>query len=106
MDTHVAVPAGPALAAYRVVQESLTNSSRHAAGSVVSVRLRVCGDGVDLVTEDTGGRATSAGSGFGLQGIKERVLMYGGQVDAGPRADGAGWRVHAWIPIAASEVRP
>jgi signal transduction histidine kinase len=92
------LPAGTALTAYRVVQESLTNARRHAFGGSVTVRVTFHNGGVDLVTEDTGGIQTSTGSGFGLRGIRERVEMYGGRVDVGPRTDGPGWCVHAWIP--------
>lgn len=102
VDPGVQVPAGPALAAYRVVQESLTNAGRHAAGSTVSVNVCVGPTGIDLVTEDSGGVDTSTGSGFGLRGIRERVEMYGGHVDAGPREEG-GWRVHARIPVRSVE---
>jgi signal transduction histidine kinase len=93
------VPAGPALAAYRVVQECLTNVRRHAAGAAVSVQVCVSSAGVDVVIQDTGGSSTSAGGGYGLRGIIERVEMYGGRVEAGRCVDGAGWRVHAWIPV-------
>jgi signal transduction histidine kinase len=97
------LPPGAALTAYRVVQESLTNARRHADGGAVTVRLRYRSDGVELVTEDTGGSSTSRGGGFGLRGLRERVELYGGRVSAGPRVDGPGWRVCAWIP--AHEVR-
>jgi signal transduction histidine kinase len=92
-----AVPAGAGLTAYRIVQEALTNTVRH-AGPGSSARVRVtCGAGcVDvLVTDDGAGTPVPgpAGSGRGLVGMGERVEVFGGELDAGP--DGDGWRVAA-----------
>jgi signal transduction histidine kinase len=100
------LPAGTSLTAFRVVQESLTNARRHAFGGSVTVRVTFHNGGIDLVTEDTGGIQTSTGSGFGLRGIRERVEMYGGRVEAGPRTNEPGWRVHAWIPTLPVEAGP
>jgi signal transduction histidine kinase len=94
------VPAGLALTVYRVVQEGLTNARRHAVGSAVSVRLGYENAWMDVTVEDDGGGARSSeGSGQGLQGVRERVEMYDGQLDAGPRGDRPGWRLHARLPV-------
>ena len=96
------LPAMADLAAYRVVQEALTNARRHAPGAPVAVRVG-WGDGVELdvrsgppagppVAEDA-----AAGGGHGLVGMRERVRRAGGTLSAGPEPDG-GWRVRAWLP--------
>ncbi|MCX6466402.1 MAG: histidine kinase [Pseudonocardiales bacterium] len=92
------VPAGAGLSAYRIVQEALTNAVRH-AGPGARARVEVgCGPaGVDvLVTDDGGGVPLPgpAGSGRGLVGMRERVDVFGGDLEAGP-VDGGGWRVAA-----------
>lgn len=89
------------LTVYRVVQESLTNTLRHAASaqhvdvSIVQVdgevRIDVVDDAVPSVT------ATAGGGGHGLIGMRERVALYGGSFAAGPRPFG-GWRVQAVLP--------
>jgi signal transduction histidine kinase len=95
------VPAATAEAAYRVVQESLTNALRYAAGAAVAVTLRGAEDAIDV--EVRNGAAGSepelrgAGTGNGLGGLRERIDACGGTLDAGPTADG-GWRVAARIP--------
>jgi len=98
--------AGPALAAYRVVQESLTNARKHAGpAATAAVTLQFCEDRlVIMVTDDgrgarrdgRGGRAMD--SGHGLVGMRERVATFGGTVVSGPRA-GGGWRVAATLPL-------
>lgn len=95
---------GRELAAYRTVQEALTNALRHSGRTRVDVRVSL-GDGVlsvDVV--DTGpaaGHAAPArvGSGNGLIGLRERIAMYGGRFDAG-RQEG-GFAIHAGIPVEA-----
>ncbi|WP_116453162.1 sensor histidine kinase [Blastococcus litoris] len=87
------------LAGYRLVQEALTNASRHAPGS--PVRVCVDGDGPAVVVEvvnDAGTAAGSPGSGFGLVGMRERVRLLGGELDAGPRSDG-GFGLRARLPV-------
>lgn len=88
-----------ALAVYRVVQESLTNVLRYAAGAA-TVRVSIDGsDGVATVVvfNDAGHGAVQPGSGQGLVGLRERVGAFGGTVTAGPHA--SGWQVQATIPI-------
>jgi len=102
-DLRGALSAGAELAIYRIVQESLTNSLKHAGPSAVArVRLRCTGGEVELeITDDGAGRRArpAAPGGHGLNGIAERAAAYGGEVRAGP-APGAGWRVQAVLPTA------
>lgn len=103
----VSLPQGMELAAYRIVQESLTNSRKHGGPRVRAtvalhygedeLRMLVCDDG-------RGAGALTDGQGNGLVGMRERVAMYGGSVLAGPRAEG-GFRVEAVLPYRAVLVR-
>jgi signal transduction histidine kinase len=91
------------LAAYRVVQESLTNVLRHAAARRAEVALAY-GDDALVVTVSDDGRgpgdgAAAAAGGHGLAGMRERVAVLGGRLDAGPRA-GGGFAVRARLPLA------
>jgi signal transduction histidine kinase len=92
-------------AVYRIVQESLANVLRHAAASSVSVSISFEPGRLTVSVEDDGSggdnasRNESTGCGYGLPGMRERVLSLGGSLDAGPRAD-AGFRVRAWLPLA------
>jgi len=84
--------------AYRVIQEALTNTIRHAPGARTRVAVAELDGLVDIVVEDSGGgRGAGAGAGRGLIGMRERVALAGGAVTAGP-SDG-GWRVHAELPL-------
>jgi len=97
------LPSGAALAAYRIVQESLTNTRKH-AGPVASasVLLRYSPAALVLAISDDGlgelGGAAPPGAGHGLTGMRERVAMYGGSVTAGPRP-GGGFEVMATLPL-------
>jgi signal transduction histidine kinase len=98
-----AVPSPVGGAAYRIVQEALTNVLRHADASSARVGVRTTRDALDIeITDD--GRADHAGvrPGLGLRGMAERAAALGGRVDAGPRPTG-GWRVHAVLPLARGE---
>jgi signal transduction histidine kinase len=91
------------LAAYRVVQEALTNVLRHAAARRAEVALAY-GDDALVVTVSDDGRgpgdgAAAAAGGHGLAGMRERVAVLGGRLDAGPRA-GGGFAVRARLPLA------
>jgi signal transduction histidine kinase len=99
------MPGGVALAVYRIVQESLTNTLKHAGpASSAAVRVRYSPRSVEVELTDNGtGRAPGTG-GHGLVGMRERALLYGGTFDAGPVL-GGGWRVRARIPLAA-EAQP
>ena len=92
---------GAALAAYRIVQESLTNTRKHGGPrATAQVLLRYLEDALLLrVTDDgLGGTAVSDGAGHGLTGMRERVAIYGGWVQAGPRPAG-GYQVTARLPF-------
>ena len=100
------LPAGVELAVYRVVQEALTNVAKHAVGAHVSVDLRRTDGQVAVDIVDDGGPGSGArldGAGRGLIGMRERVALYGGHIDAGPRPDG-GFRVVAILPVAAADI--
>jgi signal transduction histidine kinase len=82
---------------YRVVQESLNNSSRHAPHAAVRVSVAVGPDAVDVSVVDDGGPAVpGVGGGVGLIGMRERVEAIGGTLHAGPSGDG--WAVRARVP--------
>ena len=99
-DTVGEVPPGMALAAYRVVQEALTNAHRYAAGAPVRVRVVREGDELDVDVVNGPGRCRSdtVGGGHGLAGMRERVELYAGRLEAGATDDG-GWRVRARMPM-------
>ncbi|MFD5652874.1 sensor histidine kinase [Streptomyces sp. NPDC127039] len=92
------------LAAYRVVQEALTNAAKHAPGAPIAVRVTHTADEtvVSVVNErpEQGGSAPAAGSGAGLIGLDERVRLAGGTLRTGPRA--GGFEVYARLPHGAS----
>jgi signal transduction histidine kinase len=90
-----ALPEGIQLAVFRVAQEALTNTLKHAARPTSAVlTLRCDGERVELEVLDTGARNERApGNGRGLHGMRERALAYGGELKVGPRPEG-GWRVH------------
>ncbi len=99
--TRVPLPAGVELAAYRVVQEALTNTVKHAAGASVTVTVEHAPDTLRIDVTDTGGAAdlhADPGSGRGLAGLRDRLDVHGGSLSAGPTGDG-GFRVRAAIPI-------
>ncbi len=94
------LPPGIDLAAYRVVQEALTNTIKHAAGAAASVTIGHDGDWLDIEVTDTGGVGTAGprtGDGRGLIGLRERLAVYGGTLDAG-RTAGGGFRIKARVP--------
>ena len=95
----VQLPAGVDLTAYRLVQEGLTNALKHARAGHAEVILRY-GDGQVVVTvsDDGHGDGGGDGGGHGLLGLRERVSVYGGELEAGPRADG-GYRLRATLPV-------
>ena len=94
------LPAGLDVAAYRIVQEALTNALKHAGRAKTRVRVRYEPDALALAVEDDGaGAAASNGGGHGLVGMRERVSMYGGELTAGRRPEG-GYLVQARLPLA------
>ena len=97
------VPPGVALSAYRVVQEALTNVVKHADAQHVDVRMRFLDSALEVeITDDGRGRSASSGSGFGLVGMRERLAVHGGSLEAGPRRD-AGYLVRASLPTVSEE---
>ncbi|MFJ9694771.1 sensor histidine kinase [Kitasatospora sp. NPDC101183] len=95
------VPSGVGLAAYRVVQEALTNTVKHAGGAEAAVTVEYAPDRLRVEVVDSGGRRTGAastGNGRGLLGLRERLAVYGGTLHTGPRTRG-GYRVKALIPL-------
>jgi signal transduction histidine kinase len=96
------LPPGVDLSAYRIAQEGLTNVLKHAGRAHATVTV-IYGDGeIDIeVADDGNGPIGSSGTGHGLTGIRERVSMFGGEVEAGPRSEG-GYAVRARLPYAVS----
>jgi signal transduction histidine kinase len=100
------LPAGLQLTSYRLVQEALTNTLKHAgAGAEALVRLRCQPDQIAIEIVDDGRGSTAGGSGVaehdggrGLTGMVERVQSFGGQLHSGRRA-GGGWQVSARLPL-------
>ena len=104
--TQVSLPAGIDLAAYRVVQEALTNVIKHAGAATAEVHLVYRADDLLIEIADDGSSAARAPArdGRGLIGLRERLELYGGQLDAGPRparegSGKGGWGVRAVIPF-------
>ena len=94
------VPAGIGLSTYRIVQEALTNVLKHAPGSSVAVRVSRAGESIAIEVRNAPGAAgtsAAAPSGHGLAGLRERVSVFGGGLDARPTADG-GFLVAASLP--------
>ena len=93
---------GAELSAYRIVQEGLTNALKHARASRVSVRILFRGDRVEIEVEDDGvaGAPARDGGGHGLLGMRERVALYGGDLESG-RMPGGGWLLRARLPLGA-----
>lgn len=98
---------------YRIVQESLANTSRHSTAATCEVRVELRhdhgeghgqGSEVEVEVLDDGRPVErpdgeTPGSGFGLRGIRERVALHGGRVQIGPHTGGQGWRVQARLPL-------
>ncbi len=94
------LPPGIDLSAYRIVQEGLTNALKHSRGGHAEVVVRYVGDSVQLEITDDGVGANGDGPGHGLVGMRERVALYGGTLDAGPR-EGGGFVLRAELPVEA-----
>src|SRR5579862_6395828 len=96
------LPAGVHLAAYRIIQESLTNVARHAGRARVTVRVTYDDADMRLEIDDDGkapaGGATAIGTGSGITGMRERAAALGGELSAGFRR-GGGFRVSARLPV-------
>jgi len=101
-DVPPGIPPGPDLAAFRVVQEALTNVIKHAGKPQTSVSVDYRDGDLFVQVADTGPPIAAAGpalpgTGRGLLGLRERMALYGGELAAGPRP-GGGWLVRARIP--------
>lgn len=91
--------AGVDLAAYRIIQEALTNTRKHAGASRAQVLLRYAPSTLELEIVDNGnGPGASANGGHGLVGMRERVALYGGTLEVGSHDDAGGFEVHALLP--------
>jgi signal transduction histidine kinase len=104
----VPLPAAVDLAAYRIIQESLTNTIRHAGPATAAVALGYASDELHIDVTDTGrGQAVIArnGDGHGLAGMRERAAAVGGTVEAGPGPAG-GFRVAARLPLNGTVTEP
>ena len=96
--TPVRLPAGVDLSAYRIVQDALTNTLRHAGPARAWVAVRYGGDDVEIeVANDGRADAGADGDGHGLVGMRERVALCGGELHSGPRP-GGGFRISARLP--------
>jgi signal transduction histidine kinase len=100
----ISVSPGLGLCVYRVVQEALTNAIKHAGAARAEVRVRWCGDALELEVIDDGHganpRAGGEKSGHGILGMRERAALHGGSVETGP-APAGGFAVRARIPLQA-----
>ncbi|MFJ2556375.1 MULTISPECIES: sensor histidine kinase [unclassified Streptomyces] len=97
------LPPGLELAAYRVVQEALTNTVKHASGALAAVTVEYGPDRLRVEVTDTGGHSgagSATGDGRGLIGLRERLAVHDGTLNAGRRLSG-GYRVEALIPLEA-----
>jgi signal transduction histidine kinase len=94
------LPVGIELSAYRIIQEALTNSLKHAGNAQASVHVRYGPDSLELeIADDGAGESSRAlGGGHGLVGMRERVALYGGRFDAS-RGPGGGFAVRVVLPI-------
>ena len=108
LDVHLSVegeekplPRTVEVSAYRIVQEALTNTVKHARATMAEVRIRYAGDSLSVGVSDNGsGRPVAPGrpAGHGLIGMRERVGLHGGKLRAGPRSEG-GFEVEATFPL-------
>jgi signal transduction histidine kinase len=95
------LPVGIELSAYRIVQEALTNALKHAGDATAWVHVRYGDDSLELeIIDDGSGSAApiTTGGGHGLTGMRERVALYGGRIDAGHKPSG-GFRVRVLLPV-------
>ncbi len=101
------LPRGLALSVFRIVQESLTNVRKHAHGSCCEVTITHTPADLEVEVVDDGVAAPAPASpGFGIIGMRERALLYGGTLEAGPRSPEGGWAVRASFPLDQDAVGP
>ena len=96
----VDLPPGVDVSAYRIVQEALTNALKHAGSARARVNVTYRSDAVDLaiVDDGAGGDGAHGNGGYGLAGMRERVAIYGGELEAGARAEG-GYALRVRLPL-------
>jgi signal transduction histidine kinase len=93
------LPPGVDLSAFRIVQEALTNALTHAGPARARVVLRYLADDLELeISDDGSGTGDASGSGYGLVGMRERVEVYGGELEAG-RRPGGGYALRVRLPL-------
>jgi signal transduction histidine kinase len=97
-DAPCTLPPALELSAFRVVQEALTNVLKHARATVASVGISFRHGAVDIEVLDDGVATGTPGGGHGLVGMRERVALYGGELEFGPAPEG-GFRLHALLPV-------
>ncbi|WP_399923446.1 sensor histidine kinase [Streptomyces kanamyceticus] len=98
------LPADIDLAAFRILQEALTNVVRHAGADTCRVTVEYGADEVGVEVEDDGRGGLPAGTGYGIVGMRERAALLHGRFTAGPRPEG-GFRVTARLPVPTGETR-
>jgi signal transduction histidine kinase len=98
------LPPSAQVAIYRMIQESLTNTLKHADATAAGVRVTYLPQAVELEITNNGPVASGSGAGHGIAGMGERAAVFGGTVSAGPRA-GGGWRVHTVLRFGPAEAR-
>ena len=101
----VPVPDSVSQAAYRIVQEALTNTLKHAHATTVDVRIRHLAQELEIDVADDGRGPAGGTGGMGLIGMRERVAVHDGTIETGPR-DGGGFRVRVRLPIGPSARLP
>ena len=100
VDVHgepVELPPGIDISAYRIVQEALTNALKQAGPAHAHLVVRYAPDAVEVI-DDGAGNGAGGGSGLGLAGLRERVAVYGGVLEAGARSEG-GYALRARLPL-------
>ena len=97
------LPGALDVSGYRIVQEALTNAIKHAAPAHAIVRIQRDDRALAIEVRDDGrGGAANGDGGHGLVGMRERVAVYGGRLEAGPRADGGGFALRVELPLEGS----
>ncbi|MBM0204497.1 sensor histidine kinase [Micromonospora sp. STR1s_5] len=97
------IPPEVALSVYRIVQESITNTVKHAEATTVDVTIAYAGDAVTVEIVDDGVGPGASQRGHGVAGMRERATAAGGSLEAGPRPQGGGFRVAARLPVEVEE---
>jgi signal transduction histidine kinase len=94
------LPAAVDVSGYRIVQEALTNAIKHAGPARASVRIERGDRELNIeVVDDGAGKQAAESGGHGLVGMRERVAVYGGRLEAGPQSNGRGYAVRVQLPL-------